>query len=48
MFDFRISLEADYVETILPSKMIETLGPIDPSVDQLIFDNIPINRVDLP
>lgn len=48
MFDFRISLAADHVETVLPSEIIEALGPLDVSVDPLIFETVPINRIDLP
>lgn len=48
MFDFHISLAADHLETKLPDLLEIVLGPLDSSVDPLLFDDIPLNHIDLP
>lgn len=48
MFDFQISLASKHVETVAPLKIFEMLTPTDRSVDPLIFESVPLNRIDLP
>lgn len=48
MFDFQISLAANHMETQMPDLLVAALASVDPSVDPLLFEDIPVNRIDLP
>lgn len=48
MFDFHISLAADQMEPQMAELLVGVLAPMDPSVDPLLFEEIPVNLIELP
>ena len=48
MFDFLTSLTGDQICEEGSALLIDALAPLDTSVDQLLFEDIPVNCVTLP
>ncbi len=48
MFDFLTSLTGDQLRDEASALLIDALAPLDTSVDPLLFEEVPLNRVTLP
>lgn len=48
MFDFNVSFVADELNDDTENPAVDVLAPVDWSVDALMFETIPVNRIDLP